>query len=139
MVKGLDLRSIFRPILPSLILFCGFWSIYLATGSWRQTPYNAHVHQAWAFLHGHLALLDPPATFEVVRLGHSVHMAYGVVPSILMLPFVAIAGLSFHQAAFNAALGALAVTFWWSTLKRQGFEVGVRVWLTLCFGLGSLF
>jgi hypothetical protein len=138
-VKGLDLRSIFRSIFPLLILFCGFWSIYLATGSWRQTPYNAHVHQAWAFLHGHLALLDPPATFEVVRLGHSVHMAYGVVPSILMLPFVAIAGLSFHQAAFNAALGALAVTFWWSTLKRQGFEVGVRMWLTLCFGLGSLF
>lgn len=120
-------------------IFLASWLVYLATGCWQDTPYDAHVHQAWAFLHGRADLIDPPAYFETVRLGDRTHMAYGVSPSFLMLPFVVVWGLAFHQPAFNAALGALAVTFWWVILGRVGTARVPRIWLTSCFGAGSLF
>ncbi len=115
------------------------WGVYLASGCWKNTPYNAHVHQAWAFLHGRADLLDPPGYFETIRSGERTHVAYGVAPALLMMPFVAIWGLSFHQPAFCAALGALAVALWWSILGRLDTRPGPRLWLTGAFAFGSLF
>ncbi len=124
---------------PSLTVFYLFWAIYVATGCWKWTSYNAHVHLAWAMLHGQFHLIDPPGHFEMIREAGKAYVAYGIGPTLLMLPFVAIWGLSFHQALFAAALAAWAVALWWSTLGLLKADLKARLALTACFGLGSLF
>lgn len=124
---------------PSLVVFLLFWGLYAATGCWKWTGYNAHVHLAWAMLHGQFNLIDPPGHFEMLRVGGKAYIAYGVGPTLMMLPLVAIWGPSFHQALFAAALAAWAVALWWSTLGLLQADPKARIALTACFGVGSLF
>jgi hypothetical protein len=116
-----------------------FWTIYALTGCYRLTPYNAHVYLAYSILHGRFDLVRPPGHFEVINVAGHNYVAYGIAPSLLMLPFVALWGLDFHQALFGALLAALAVSFWWSSLGWLNFKGSERGWLTALFGLGSLF
>lgn len=135
------LRSPKRLRLPwgGILVFLLFWGLYAATGCWRFNGLNAHVHLAYAMLHGSFALIDPPQYFELAHYQGRSYVAYGIAPSLLMLPGVAIWGLSFHQALFNAALGAAAVALWWSTLGHMGASRAKQVVLTAMLGLGSLY
>jgi hypothetical protein len=116
-----------------------FWGIYIGTGCYRRNPFNAHVYLAYSLLRGRFDLINPPGYFETVQFAGRSYIAYGIGPSLLMLPFVAIWGLDFHQPIFMAGLAALAVTLWWSTLARLEIHGLVRTLLTALFGLGSLF
>ena len=122
-----------------LAIFLLFWGIYVASGCYRRSPFNAHVYLAYSLLHGRFDLIDPPGYFEKVQFAGRTYMAYGIGPSLLMLPFVAIWGLDFPQAIFMAGLAAMAVTLWWSTLARLETRGLARGLLTMLFGLGSLF
>jgi len=97
------------------------------------------VYLAFSLLHCRFDLINPPGYFEMVHFGGRSYIAYGIGPSLLMLPFVAIWGLDFHQSIFMAGLAALAVTLWWSTLARLEIHGLARGLLTALFGLGSLF
>jgi hypothetical protein len=121
-----------------LAIFLLFWGIYIATGCYQRNPFNAHVYLAYSLLRGRFDLINPPGYFETVQSAGRSYIAYGIGPSLLMLPFVAIWGLDFHQAIFMAGLAASAVTLWSSTLGRLGIHGLVRSLLTLLFGLGSL-
>ena len=103
-----------------------------------RTPMNGVIGMTSLLLEENLTA-EQRELAETVRVSGRAHMAYGVAPSFLMWPFVAIWGLSFHQPAFNAALGALAVSWWWSILERLGTARVPRIWLTIAFGGGSLF
>src|ERR1700692_4394769 len=112
-----------------------FWGIYTGTGCYRRNPFNAHVYLAYSLLRGRFDLINPPGYFETVQFAGRSYIAYGIGPSLLMLPFVAIWGLDFHQPIFMAGLAALAVTLWWSTLARLEIHGLVRTLLTALFGL----
>ncbi len=116
-----------------------YWAIYLASGSYRRTPFNAHVYLAYAMLHGHFYLINPPGHFEMTHFAGRAYIAYGIGPSLLMLPFVAFFGLAFQQSMFSAAVAAVTVALWWSTLEFLSPCRVTRMWLTILFGLGSLF
>src|ERR1700686_258716 len=116
-----------------------FWGIYTGTGCYRRNPFNAHVPLAYSLLRGRFDLLNPPGYFETVQFAGRSYIAYGIGPSLLMLPFVAIWGLDFHQPIFMAGLSAGAVAIWSSTLRRLGIHGQARSLLTVSFGLGSLF
>ncbi|HJU28876.1 MAG TPA: hypothetical protein VJ718_06885, partial [Candidatus Binataceae bacterium] len=120
-------------------VFATFWAIYAASGCWRRTVYDAHVYLSYSFLLGRFDLINPPDHFEMVRLGGHAYIAYGIGPSLIMLPFVAIWGLSFHQALFSAGVAALAMALWWSTLGLIPAARPKRMSLTAVIGLGSLF
>lgn len=122
-----------------LYVFLLFWGLYLLSGCLKFTHFNAHVHLADAFLHGRFDLPDAPGHFEKTVFEGKTYLAYGIGPTLLMLPFVAVFGLTFHQAVFNAALAAAAVSFWYSTLGHMKLAPAVQNWLTALFGLGSLF
>ncbi len=130
--------SIGRP-LSFWVIFLIFAALYAATGCYKRTPFTAHVYLSYAMLHGHFDLLSPPGHFEVTQFGGRSYVAYGIGPSLLMLPFVAIWGLDFHQALFSAMLAALAVSLWWSTLGLMKIDGSDRAWLTTLLGAGSLF
>ena len=120
-------------------IFVLFWCIYALSGTLKTTHYVAHVHLAQAMLSGKFFLENLPGFMEqTIYQGHT-YVAYGIAPSLLMMPFVAIWGLGFHQPLFSAALGALSVTIWWQVLGKMDLLPAWRNWLTALFGLGSLF
>ncbi|HTT75119.1 MAG TPA: hypothetical protein VMF50_03975, partial [Candidatus Binataceae bacterium] len=80
-----------------------------------------------------------PSYMELTHVAGRSYVAYGIGPSLLMLPLVALWGPDFNQAAFNAALGGLAVALWWAITGQLGFEFWKRLWLMLLFATGSLF
>jgi hypothetical protein len=121
-----------------LAIFILFWGVYIGTGCYQRNPFNAHVYLAYSLLHGRFDLINPPAYLETVKFSGRSYVAYGIAPSLLMLPFVAIWGLDFHQPVFMAGLAALAVSLWSSTLGRLGIHGLFRGLLTTLFGLGSL-
>jgi Gpi18-like mannosyltransferase len=116
-----------------------FWRLYETLGCSQPTPYNAHVLLAWSMLHGHFDLINPPGYLELTNLAGRSYVAYGIGPSLLMLPLVALWGPGFNQPSFNAALGGLAVALWWSITGLLGLDYWKRIWLTLLFATGSLF
>src|SRR6516225_6213795 len=67
-----------------------FWTVYASSGCYRLTPYNAHVFLAYSLLHRHFDLISPPGHFELLKLAGHDYVAYGIGPSLLMLPFVAL-------------------------------------------------
>ncbi len=116
-----------------------FTAIYLLSGALEPTHFNAHVYLADAMLHGRFSVDAAPPFMELVeRDGHQ-YLSYGIGPAILMLPFSLIWGMSLHQGIFSAAFGGAAVALWWLILGRLGVEAVARRWLTVAFGLGSLF
>jgi hypothetical protein len=115
-----------------------FWRLY-ETLCYGPTPFNAHVLLAWAMLHGHFYLIHAPGYFELTHVAGLSYIAYGIGPSLLMLPLVGLWGPDFNQPAFNEALGGLAVALWWSITGLLGLDFWKRVWLTLLFATGSLF
>ena len=121
------------------LIFFAFWRLYETIGCYKGTAFNAHVLLAWAMLHGRFDLINPPGYLELTRVAGRSYIAYGIGPSLLMLPLVALWGPDFNQAMFNAALGALTVAIWWSITRLLGFDRWDRLWLTALFGLGSLF
>lgn len=121
------------------VIFCLTWMLYLASGSWHPTFYNAHVYLANAFLHGHLDVVNPPRHFELVPFEGKYFLNYGVSPAVLMMPFVAIWGLGFHQAAFCSCVAAVTVALWWVALGRIEVSPSLRQWLLLAFAVGSPF
>src|SRR5271155_5507192 len=121
------------------LIFFAFWRLYETIGCYRGTVYNAHVYLAWAMLHGRFDLINPPGHFELAHAAGRSYIAYGIGPSLLMLPLVALWGPAFNQSMFNAALGGLTAALWWSVTGLFGFDRWGRLWLTALFALGSMF
>jgi hypothetical protein len=101
------------------------------------TPYNAPVAQAQAFLHGHSWIEDQPGPYEtIVWQGHS-YFPYPLLPALMMVPLVAIQGMSVNQLVVSLVVGALDVALAWRLLGKLGLSTSPRIWLTLFFGAGT--
>jgi hypothetical protein len=121
------------------LIFLLFWRVYEELGCYASTFYNAHVSLAWSMLHGHFYLINPQLYYEMAQVDGNSYVAYGIGPSLLMLPLVALCGPRFNQSLFNAGIGGLTVAIWWSITGLFGFDRWMRIWLTGLFAAGSLF
>jgi hypothetical protein len=69
-----------------------------------------YVFLAHSLLHGHVDLIQlPPTTYDLLHVNGRWFVAGSPMPSILMLPFVAISGAGFSVVLFRVVLGALDV------------------------------
>lgn len=76
-----------------------------------------YVYLADSLLHGHIDLIQlPPVTYDLLQYHTHWYVAGSPLPSILMLPFVMIFGLSFSDVLFSVVLGALNVALVYSLL-----------------------
>lgn len=124
--------------LSTFAVFTAFLALYAATGWVDPSPYNAHVRQAVAFLHGH-AYIDSPdlgAIEHVVFGGHS-YQLHPPLPAILLMPFAAIWGLETNQTIFSLIFGTLNVVVAWWLLGHLNLSNSARTWLTVFFGAGT--
>ena len=118
-------------------VFVAFLALYAVTGGLFVSPYNAHVAQAYAFLHGHTYIDPAPEFIEHVDFrGHS-YQLHPPLPAILLMPFVAIWGMDTNQSLYCLIGGAVDVALAWRLLGRMGLSTRSRCWLTIFLGAGT--
>ncbi|MGE5049027.1 MAG: hypothetical protein ACM3PC_10685, partial [Deltaproteobacteria bacterium] len=99
-------------------------------------------YQADAFLHGQLALTvrQPPNLNDWVLQGGRWYVSFPPFPAVLMMPFVAIWGLTFNDVAFTLFFSAANVPLLYRLLRRvqpqrAGWEHAA---FALIYGFGTL-
>ena len=98
---------------PALIVFALALIAYgLSAQVWAHPISLAphYVYLAQSLLHGHVDLLQlPPVTYDLLQFNGHWYVAGSPMPSILMLPFVAVFGVNFSDVLFSVVLGAIDV------------------------------
>jgi hypothetical protein len=89
--------------------------------------YNQYVRLADSFLHGKLYLIDEEPWLELVTWKGHRYSHQGVLPAILLTPFVAIFGPDFNLRHFAALLGGGISVAAWSLATRIGLDGRDRV------------
>ena len=132
-----------------VILFSVACLVYLVFRPYWETLYIHFVFQADAWLHGRAAIEFPvPAPphandyYQDVlplpdRYGFGL-IPYPPLPAIVLLPFVAIFGMSAPQAFVGAVLGAANVVLAWRLTWRLSQSRPVALAATLFFGFGTV-
>jgi len=127
-----------------LLLF-GFslFAYALSSGSLlaRQSQAPHFVWQADAFLHGQLHLTARPPNLNDWVFEHGRwYVSFPPFPAVLMMPFVALQGLSFNDVAFTLPFAAVNVALLYRLLRR--IQAGRPEWehaaFALLFGFGTL-
>jgi hypothetical protein len=130
---------------PALIVFALALIVYgLGAQVWAHPISLAphYVYLAQSLLHGHVDLIQlPPVTYDLLQFNGQWYVAGSPMPSILMLPFVAIFGVNFSDVLFSVVLGAINVALVYSLLtdlaKTWKLSRGSIKWLTLLFAVGT--
>jgi len=95
------------------------------------------LYQAQSLLHGHLDLPLSPRTTDIVVVNGKSYIVYPPFPAVLLMPFVALFGLSTSDVFFTTVIAALNMPLLFLLLE-QVRENGLtrRVWLeNLCITL----
>jgi hypothetical protein len=161
-----ELRALWRNERVRLTILAGLFGflVYEVSREPGMQVYNQYVRLAYSFLHGkvyifhpepwvervHLHgksyLVHPDTWLELVRYKGRFYSHQGVLPGILLMPFVAIFGLAFDLKHFAALLGAGISAAAWSLATRTGLTgrqrvvgwafpvLGTTVWYEAKFG-----
>ncbi len=127
-----------RTWLVSILLSIGIFIIYFFT-SGGETPYNHFVLLSDAFLKGNFFVEGIYPWIEKAPLDEfRFFIVNPPMPAILLLPFVAIWGLSFPQHIFAHLIGVLlAFSTFCMSLKIKN-ELKLAAWSMLLIGVGSI-
>jgi Gpi18-like mannosyltransferase len=117
-------------------VFVAFLMLYAVT-MYQPNPFNAHVRQAFAFIHGH-TWIDAPKYIEHAQFNGQSYQLHPPLPAILLIPFVAWWGMATSQSLFSVVVGAIDVALAWKMLGRLKLTSNARVWLTVFFGMGTI-
>jgi hypothetical protein len=128
-----------------LLLFFSSLAIYALASDGllaHQSLAPHFVYQADAFLHGQLSLTvpQPPNFNDWVLWNGRWYVSFPPFPAVLMMPFVAVWGLSFNDVAFTLLFAAANVPLLYRLLRRLQPERGEweHVALSLLYGFGTL-
>lgn len=127
------------------IAFLAYWGFAQALGKAHTSDAAYFNLLADAFLHGRLHLVNPPTTIDLAFFNGRWYVPFPPLPALLMLPWVAAAGVdAVNTVVFNAAFAAANVALVFlilSALSQHKFtalNTADNLWLTLLFGLGSV-
>ncbi|MCW4009484.1 MAG: hypothetical protein NWF05_02550 [Candidatus Bathyarchaeota archaeon] len=137
-------------LLLCLVMFAVAFTVYYATGEGHATYYDYYVRLADAFLHGRLYLTDNPYWLnELVPnpSGPGYYVVYPPLPAVLMMPLVAIFGLSLNQTLVSLFFGSATVLVAYFVAKdvarkppdSKGEHEGRYIWFAALFGFGTIF
>ena len=124
-------------LLSQAAVFVLFLAVYAITAGFDTSPFDAHVRQAFALVHGH-TYIDAPNYIEHAQVGPYSYQLHPPMPSFMLMPFVAIWGMNTNQTMFSIVLGAIDVAIAWRMFGKFEIDLNARVWLTLFFGLGTI-
>jgi hypothetical protein len=124
-------------------------AVYVLSNPERKNQYNHFVWQADAFLHGQLWIRWPVTEGNPVNAyfqdiyrdaahpGQAL-LPFAPLPAVLLLPFVAVFGLTTNAALLAAVLGALNVGLAWLVTSRLTGDRVVAVLATIFYGFGTV-
>lgn len=123
--------------LSEFAVFVCFLAFYAVTAGNDASPFNAHIRQAFAFIHGHVDVDAPNYIEHAVFQGRS-YQLHPPLPAFILMPIVAIFGMDTNQTMISIIVGALDVAFAWRMLRRFRITTNARMWLTVFFGVGTI-
>lgn len=123
---------------PVLFFVIGF-IVYYITQPRVPDPFNYFNYLADAFLHGRLHVTDTPFYFEeLIHKGGKSYTIYPPFPAFLLMPFIAVFGVSFKQVLLSFFLGGINISLVYLMLGRLTAARDLRIWLTVLFGFGTI-
>jgi len=125
-------------ILVAFVLFVLTFIVYYFTSEGHPTNYNNFVRLADAFLHGRLYLTEDIKWLELAVLDGKYYIMPPPMPAILLLPFVAVFGLSTNQSLASIFLGSLNVSLVFLITREMTKNRSVQLWTTVMFGFGTI-
>ncbi len=111
--------------------------VTLVVGHFRSTPYNNYVLLADALLHGHTWIAWPGAYIDALAHNRQHYVIEGLVPALLLLPYVAIAGLAANQTLLSVVLAGIAIGAAWELGERLDISRATNLWLTIFLLAGT--
>jgi hypothetical protein len=125
-----------------LLVFLVFLVIYGLTAGvslGRHSLAPHFVYLAESFLHGRLDLLHvPDPQYDLTPFEGRWYVSFPPLPALLILPLVALRGLSVSDVAFSVVLGAFGTSLFYAALARLRVGgLGFNLWLCLLLGLGT--
>ncbi len=129
-----------KNIIPWIILwFLVPFGIYFLSHPAHPDWYKHFVYQAWGFLQGRLDLWNLPDYYvDLIFWKDKIYLPNPPLPSILLIPFVAIWGIATEQIRVCMLFGALDVFFVWILVERMKIEGALRVGVTILYGFGTV-
>ncbi len=129
--------------LQALLIYALFAGMQGSLWSVSQNGYYNYL--ADAFLHGQLHLrIVPPITHDLSVYQGRYYLYWPPFPAILMMPFVALFGVSFSDTLLNLAIGALNVAMVAILLRQASIHRVIKLsrvrrgLLVMCFALGTV-
>jgi len=112
-------------------------AVSIGPAAWSEEHFdsNVQVHQAFAFLHGHMAL-DRPIMDAVERDGQYFSI-FPPFPALVLVPFVALFGLGIKTLLLTPLLGALIASQTLRLALKNRLEYDAARWVALAFSLGT--
>ncbi len=127
-------------LIAAALFFLFSFVLYFITQPANPDPFNYFIYLADALLAGRLYLQDTPFYFEelILRDGLS-YTIYPPMPALLLVPFVAVWGLSFSQVFASILLGSINVSLVFLLMRRLTESFEKQIWMTLLFGYGTIY
>ncbi|MFN2461606.1 MAG: hypothetical protein ABR591_13120 [Candidatus Velthaea sp.] len=111
--------------------------ISVAFAHGRSSPYNNYVRFADALLHRRLWIEWPGSYIDAVLFEGHRYIVNDPVPGILLVPYVALAGLAANQTLLACALAGVATAAGWQVARNLGVAAGDADWLAVFLLLGT--
>jgi hypothetical protein len=112
--------------------------IYFVTSK-GSTNFDQYVRLADAFLHGRLYLVNAPSWLELARDGEKGFVINPPAPTLFLIPWVAIWGLSTNQVIISMLVGSAAIGLFWVAATQLGWSFGFRVAMAVLVAFGTNF
>ncbi|HET7289598.1 MAG TPA: hypothetical protein VFJ67_04095 [Thermodesulfobacteriota bacterium] len=123
----------------AVLLGLAGYIVYFLTQPRQHDYFNYFSHLADAFLHGRLYLTDPPSTFEeLIAVGNKYFEIYPPMPAILLMPFVAVLGVSFDHVLVSFFVGGFNLAVVYLIMRKLTEDEEMRIWMTVLFGFGTI-
>jgi len=115
------------------------FGIYFVSHPIHPDWYKHFVYQAWGFLQGRLDIWNlPPYYVDLIHWHDKIYLPNPPLPSILLMPFVAIWGVATEQIRVCMLVGAIDVFLVWILLGRMTVQGALRIGLTILYGFGTV-
>jgi hypothetical protein len=112
--------------------------IYFVTSK-GSTSYDHFVRLVDAFFHGRLYIVNGPSWLELARYGDKGFVINPPAPTLFLIPWVAIWGLSTNQVIVSMLVGAAAIGFFWIAVTQLGWSLRFRIAMTVLVAFGTNF
>ena len=132
-----DTDSLKLTLILFLLIFVISFAVFFFTQHYP-TPYNNFVRLADAILHGRLYLTNDVSMLEIAPFQGKYYIVPPPFPAILILPVVALFGLSTNQTLLSIFFGSLNVSLAFLAARAISKNRNIQIWTAAMFGFGTI-